>query len=255
MRNPSDDPFGGGMGLSIALHLLIAGGIAAAIYFGATHFDSFGSHESSVGAVQASMVDAIPLPTKAPSVKDNVLTPDNVNIAPPPPPKEATQTPPKATDIEVKAQPRPIKLAADEKPAPPKHPQPTPPTTKATTGEAASQIPQAIAQAKNGTATLTVEDRNFGVRYSYYQDIMQRAIGQAWYTQEADPRTSVGKSVVLIFDVNPDGTPSNVHVKTSSGSPTLDTSAVHALERVNGFGPTPDGRPHTVTDTFLYHAQ
>ena len=253
MRGLGDTRKESGMGASVLLHLLVAGGIVAAVYFGNSESDRWGGSQSTVGAIQASMVSAIPLPQKAPPVKDQVLAPDTPSVAPTPPPKEATQPPPKPTDIEVKAPTKTVKVAPRESVAPPKHPQPTPPTPKATTGESATQIPEALAQARNGTATMTVQDRTFGVRYAYYMNIMQRAIGEAWHTQDADPRSSMGKSVVLTFEVGPDGMPFNPRIQTPSGSPTLDATAMQALERVDGFGPNPVGHNITVMDTFAYH--
>jgi protein TonB len=35
--------------------------------------------------------------------------------------------------------------------------------------------------------------------------------------------------------------------------PSLDASALHALQRVDGFGPLPAGNQITVADTFEYH--
>jgi TonB family protein len=68
----------------------------------------------------------------------------------------------------------------------------------------------------------------------------------------ADPRASMGKSVKLSFDINRDGTPSNIRVETSSGSPSLDLSAMHALQRIDTFGPLPTGNKQTIEDTFTY---
>jgi protein TonB len=106
---------------------------------------------------------------------------------------------------------------------------------------------------KNGTASVTVEDRAFGDRFAWYGKIITSKVAQNWFTQEADPRTSNGKSVTLLFDVNRDGTPSNVRVETRSGSPSLDLSAMRAVQRVEGFGPLPQGDHITVEYTFNLH--
>jgi len=250
-----DDYFGSGLAGAVVLHVVIAATIIAAAFLTHLHHNSWGENASSVGAIQASMVPAIPLPTRAAPVANSVLTPDTVSAAPAPPPKEATQPPPKPTDIEIKAKTLPAKVAPVTAPAPPKHPQPTPDTSKASTGEQATQLPQSISQVKNGTATVTIQDRAFGDRYGYYRQIVSRIVAQNWYTQEADPRSSQGKSVTLIFDIERDGTPANVRIETKSGSSTLDTSALRALQRVDGFGPLPAGDHVTVEYTFDYHQQ
>jgi protein TonB len=136
---------------------------------------------------------------------------------------------------------------------PPKHPQPTPDSRKATTGEAATQLPQSIAQVTHGTATLTVQNRTFGDRYAYYLEGVGRTVSQNWFTQEIDPRTPVGRSVTITFDIQRDGTPTNIRIQTPSGVQSLDASALHALQRVDNFSPLPAGNQITVSDTFEYH--
>jgi protein TonB len=251
---PQYDRFGSGFALALVLHALLAGVLIAAAFV-AHSSDRWGENASSVGAIQASMVSAIPLPSKVPPVKDSVLAPDDASIAPTPPPKEAAAPPPRDTDILIKAKTPTTKVAPVPTPAPPKHPQPTPDTTRANSGEQATQLPQSISQVQNGTATVTVQDRAFGDRYGYYRDIVSRIVAQNWYTQEADPASSQGKSVTLIFDIERNGTPTHARIEKHSGSISLDNSALHALERVEGFGPLPAGDHVTVEYTFDYHRQ
>jgi protein TonB len=254
IRPQASEKFGSGLTIAIIAHIVLAASILVVAVVNPFNLDRWGGHESTEGAIQASIVDALPLPPKAPPVDKSVLVQPDVTPAPAPPPKEATVTPPKETDVLIKGKTAP-KTAKVETPTPPKHPQPTPATTKATTGAPATQIPQSIAQNRNGQAALSVADHVFGQRYAYYFDAVQRTINQNWFGQEADPRASMGKSVKLSFDINRDGTPSNIRVETSSGSPSLDLSAVHALQRVDTFGPLPAGNKQTVEDTFTYRPQ
>ena len=254
-RPTPDDQFRRGVLGAIALHVLIAAVfIAVGIFLDHTS-THWGEDASSVGAIQASMVSAIPLPQKYQPVDKSVLAPDHASAAPVPPPKEAVAPPPRETDLLVKSKTQPKKLGPVPTPAPPKHPQPTPATAKAQTGESATQLPQSITQLKNGTATATVQDRTFGNRYAYYVQIVSQKVAQNWYTTEADPRASQGKRTTLLFNIERDGTPANVHVLTPSGSPTLDTSALRALQRIDTFGPLPAGNQITVEYTFDYHLQ
>jgi protein TonB len=249
------DRFGSGMFRAIALHILAAVVILALAFYAPEHSQHWGESASSVGAIQASMVSAIPLPAKVAPVKDSVLASDNVTPVPKPPPKEATQPPPLPTDILVKAKtPEKAKVAPVPEVTPPRHPQPTPPTTKAASGDAATQLPQAITQTKNGTAIATVQDRTFGNRYAYYVQIVSRTVAQNWYTGEADPRDSQGKRASIVFDINRDGTPTNIRIETRSGSSSLDSSALHAIQRIDSFGPLPAGDHITVEYTFDYKA-
>src|SRR6266566_2647079 len=43
----------------------------------------------------------------------------------------------------------------------------------------------------------------------------------------------------LVFDITRDGHPSHIEVEQSSGVPSLDQSAVRALQRIDTFGPLP----------------
>lgn len=253
-RDAQDDRFGSGLAGAIGLHIAIAAALIALAIFHPFNNERWGENAAQAGSIQASMVSAIPLPQKVPPVPNNVLTPEDASIAPQPPPKEATVPPPLPTDVLVKAKTPPkAKTAPTVTPTPPKHPQPTPITPKATTGEAAAQIPESINQVQNGTSSLTVQNKTFGDRYAYYLEIVGRKISQNWLTQEADPGSSIGRHVVVIFDIERDGSPANVRVLTPSGSPSLDTSALHALQRIDSFGPLPAGNSITVEDTFDYH--
>ena len=42
-----------------------------------------------------------------------------------------------------------------------------------------------------------------------------------------------------MFDINHSGQPTNVQVEQSSGVPSLDQSAVRAIQRIDTFGPLP----------------
>ena len=221
------------------------------------HNPHWGQNASNPGAIQATMVSSLPLPPTQRTLDTGVLTSD----APSPAPllsKEETEPPPAPHEVEIPEKiTKPIKTAEKPTPAPPKHIQPVPPQpTKATTGETAGvRIAQSTLQVKNGTASVSVEDRTFGDRFSYYVNIVNSKVAQNWYTAEADPRASVGKSTTIVFDIDRAGVPSNIRVETASGSPTLDQSALRAVQRVDGFGPLPQGNRITVEYTFHLHPQ
>ena len=218
---------------------------------------NWGEQALSAGAIQATMVSALPLPPRQRTLDTGVLTSEKPSPAPVQE-KEKTEPPPSPKELAIQnKQTKPVKTAEKVTPQPPKHVQPVPvQPNKVATGETAGiRIAQATMQLKNGTASVSVEDRTFGARFAYYVNIVNRKVAENWITGEADPRTSQGKSVVLVFDINRDGTPSNARIETRSGSPTLDTSALHALQRVDGFGPLPQGDHITVEYTFHYTLQ
>jgi protein TonB len=203
------------------------------------------------------MVAALPLPPTQRTLDTGVLTSE----APSPAPliaEERTEPPPSPHEVVIPEKiTKPIKTAEKPTPTPPKHIQPVPPQPmKATTGETAGiRVAQSTMELKNGTASVSVQDRTFGARFAYYVNIVNSKVARNWNTGEADPIASVGKSTTVIFDIDREGVPSNVRVETASGSPSLDLSAVRAVQRVDGFGPLPQGDHITVEYTFHLHPQ
>jgi len=242
---------------ALALHGLVVAILLGWGFIFHARGTNWGEHASSAGAIQATMVSALPLPPTQRTLDSGVLTSE----APSPAPvitKERTEAAPSANDLAIPEKTtKPIKTADKSTPTPPKYIQPVPPQpTKATTGETAGiRVAQSTLEIKNGTASVSVEDRTFGARFAYYVNIVNSKVAQNWYTAEADPITSLGKSTTVVFDINRDGVPSNVRIETRSGSPTLDLSAVRAVQRVDGFGPLPQGDHITVEYTFHLHPQ
>jgi periplasmic protein TonB len=239
------------------LHGLVAALIVGWVYFFHARGLNWGENASAAGAIQATMVSAIPLPPTQRTLDTGVLTSE----APSPAPvvtKERTEPPPAPDEVAIPEKiKKPIKTAEKPTPAPPKHIQPAPvQPDKAVTGETAGiRIPESTMEVKNGTASVSVQDRTFGARFAYYVRGVNTKVAQNWYTGEADPRTSLGKSTTIVFDINRDGVPSNAHVETRSGSPSLDLSAMRAVQRVDGFGPLPQGDHITVEYTFHFQPQ
>ena len=251
---PLQQKLASGLAGAVFLHIAVAGILIAIAFLHPSQNEIWGDNTASTGSIQAQMVPSIPLPSKVPPVDHSVLAPEEVSKAPAPPPKEHTAAPPKPTDILIKSNTKPpTKVATKETPAPPRHPQPIPDTTKAASGEQATQIAQSATPVKNGTASATVEDKAFGLRYAYYRDIVSRKVAENWYNSEADPRASQDKHVNIRIEILRDGSITNIQMEQRSGSPTLDQSALRALQRIDTFGPLPAGDHVTVELTFDYH--
>ena len=250
--SPPKDRVGLGFFAAILLHAAAAGVVVAwGLIQWMTH-PGWGQPNLQTGAVQAQMVDSLPLPSKQRYEENSVLTSETPSPAPTPP-NAKTEPPPKANEVLI-GKTKPAKTADKSHPEPPKHAQPVPPNpNKATMGETAGvRIPQAVIQLKNGTATMTVDDRNFGDRYPYYVKIVTNKVASDWYAQEADPKASDGKKVTITMDIDRDGVPTNPRITGKSGSPSLDLSALRAVQRVDSFGPLPQGNKITVEYTFLF---
>jgi protein TonB len=140
-------------------------------------------------------------------------------------------------DKNVKVKPKPVTSATRRKP----EPQP----------EESNQIPYGENGPVNGPYTMfnaggakggfgfTGGGGDFGNRFSYYVQAVQRRVSENWLKYEVDSRITAANRVYLTFDIARDGSPGNVQVEQSSGVPSLDQSAVRAIQRIDTFGPLP----------------
>lgn len=98
------------------------------------------------------------------------------------------------------------------------------------------------AGAKGGFG-ITGSGGDFGTRYGWYVRVIQQKVSENWLKYEVDQRITSAQRVYITFDVARDGHPTNVQVEQSSGVPSLDISAVRALQRIDTFGPLPQDYP------------
>jgi protein TonB len=253
------EPLGSPVAKSFGLHLLIVlVAVAYTLLLGRFHGAEWGDNKAP-GAIQATLVSsapAIPLPQDTPPTP-NVLATEQPSPAPAAPqPKEVPVTPPPdAIPIPVKAPP---KEKPKEKPAPPapKHAQPQQVQHRAQYGEApATQLRHSMADNQGENNPINITGGGEGFNFPYYVGIIQRKVQQAWYTYEVAGSTRTGSQAKVTFSIARDGTPSNIRISQSSGSPTLDSSAVRAVQRIESFGPLPPGyqKPNvSVEYTFSY---
>jgi periplasmic protein TonB len=239
----SQESFGPPMAKSFGLHALLAALIIGYTFLsGRFHGAEWGNNRNP-GAIQATLVSSapsIPLPQDTPPTP-NVLATEQPSPAPAPPqPKAEEVPPPEALPIPVKAPPKP---KPEKKPTPPapQHAQPQPIQHRAQYGEApATQIPHSMAADQTSTQPVSVEGGGQGFNYPYYVGIIQRKVRESWYTREAGT-APVGSQVHVTFSISRDGTPSDIRISHSSGVPSLDSSALRAVQRVDSFGPLPPG--------------
>ena len=252
-----EEPVAGSWFGSAMLHLLCAGAIASyALFFANFRGDRWGQ-VSSGSAIQASLVSSapsLPLPNIQ-NPNDNVLATQNPSPAPEIPEEKTIAAPPlDAIPIPVK-QPKQKIAPKEHHEKPPLHAQKPPPQQhRAAYGEAApSSIPMnATSASTNG---VTVQNGDFGSRFGWYVDVIKRTVARNWYSQLADPQSSMGHSVVVSFTVHRDGSVSNARIMQSSGVASLDMSALQAIERTDTFGPLPggySGSSVSVAYTFTY---
>ncbi|MGI4757992.1 MAG: TonB family protein [Janthinobacterium lividum] len=230
--------------VSLVLHALVIGGLFSSALLFHKHGDAWGDKADVAGAVQATMVNSIPLPPKVQPKQDSVLASESPSPAPPPPTPKS-EPPPKPTDIPVVKPPekkQPAKVAEKPAPEPPKRPQPQPPQPdRATSGETAGlRVAMTAVENRAGTSSTNVTDSAFGQRYAYYVRQLTQKVASQWYTQTLDSGAP-GHRVFISFRIARDGTPSDITIAKPSGDATLDSSALRALQRIDTFAPLPDG--------------
>jgi len=211
------------------------------------------SSGTAISATLVSSAPSLPLPNTQ-ITNDSVLATQTPSPAPAPPVPAAKEAPVENA-IPIQAKPRvEKKIAPKAQPKPPKYVQPPKQQHRATYGEAApSSIPMSTPGAANKSAV--VQNGDFGSRFGWYVDQIQRTVAQNWYSQLADPNASMGHSVVVTFTVHRDGSMSDPRIAQPSGVSSLDMSAIQAIQRVSSFGQLPpgySGSSVSVAYTFTY---
>jgi protein TonB len=84
-----------------------------------------------------------------------------------------------------------------------------------------------------------VSEGDFGSKFPWYVDGINRKMSQSWNKMEVDSRTPKGARVFLVFTLDRYGKPADVQLDRSSGSPTLDRSCIRGVQRVDTFGNLP----------------
>ena len=249
-------PLGAPFAKSTLLHVVILG-----LFFGYAYAHNFfrgsewGSNSLQEGAIQATLVSpaAVPLPQDHPPT-ENVLATETPSAAPelqeqkaePIPLPEAVPIPEKQVPVKPTPKPRAV-------PRPPQKQPPPKPRNKATFGEAApANLPRAAVNNPNASSSTAQTGGDFGSRFGWYVDVIKRKVAQNWLLPEVAAGTPVGATVYIQFSVGRDGSVNGARIATSSGSPSLDSSCLHAVQRVDTFGPLPAGYTDNSLSV-LYH--
>lgn len=225
---------------SIVLHAALGVGIMLYYVLGGFFHHNLWGGSASGGAIRVNLVSsALPLPSDQP-INENVLATDKPSPAP-----EITQPKEQAKTIDMSAVPIPGKQPkAKPQPVPkvtPKQPPPKQQNLVRYGEQAGSSLPRAVTGQTTSVGPTSVSEGDFGSRFGWYVDGINRKMAQTWNKGEVDPRTPKGSRVYLSYTIHRDGSPADVLVDRSSGSPTLDRSCVRGVQRVDTFGNLPGG--------------
>ena len=223
---------------SFGLHLAFA--VFVVLY--ATFISGFGRNSWGSGgggdAMGATLVSSVPLPA-VPAETTNVLATESKGLSKSQPTvqeKEPEAIPNPDKNTKTKIRPAPVKTETQRKPEP--EPAESNQIPYGEGGPVSGPYTMNAGGAKGGFG-FTGSGGDFGSRYSYYVQAVQRRVTENWLKYEVDPRITEAKRVYVTFDIARDGHPSNVEIEQSSGVPSLDQSAVRALQRIDSFGPLP----------------
>ena len=223
---------------SVGLHIAVAGSI---ILYAVVWHGSGGSNWGAGGggdAMGVTLVSSVPLPASAVQTQ-NVLANES---------KGLTQSLPKTEEKEPEAIPIPDKNAkikpkprssAQQKPKPQPEEEPSNVVPFGQGGPVSGPYGTFNAAGAKGGFGFTGGGGDFGSRYAWYVRVVQQKVSENWLKYEVDPRITEAQRVYVTFDIKRDGHPTNVQVEQSSGVPSLDQSAVRALQRIDTFGPLP----------------
>jgi protein TonB len=220
---------------SIALHGALAAILVLYGILGGFIRHNFWGSPGAGGAIQVSLVsNALPLPSDQPP-NQNVLATEKPSQAPAEPTPKAKQA------VDESAIPIAGKQVKPQQQTAPKTQQHQPmQNNRAQYGEqAGSSMPRATMAQSSSNGPTSVSDGDFGSRFGWYVDGINRKMATSWYKPEVDPRTPRGARVYLTFTISRGGNPSDVQIDRSSGSTTLDRSCQRGVQRVDSFGGLP----------------
>ena len=201
--------------------------------------ENWGGTAGGGGAMSATLVSSIPLP--APQTQtQNVLANQSKGLAQSPP-KETPKEEPKAIPIPEREAKRKGPNPSAQKKPPPKEVAKLE-ENKIPFGEGgpvSGPYGSFSAGGAKGGLSFSGGTGDFGSRFGWYVDAVRRKVSDNWLKYEVDPNINTAQRVYIYFEITRSGAPTSIRVEQSSGIPSLDQSALRALQRIDTFGPLP----------------
>src|SRR6516164_2464359 len=242
----------GPLALSAGLHLAFTGLIIVfAVMLPGRRGDTWGAGGGG-DAIGVSIVSNVPLPA-SPVETQNVLANESKGLTQSLP--EEKQKEPEAIPIpdkNAKTKPKPVTTSSKAKTPPPPEPE-TNEVPFGKGGPVSGPYGSFSAGGAKGGFGFEGGGGDFGSRFAWYVRVVQQKVSENWLKYEIDPSIHQANRVYLVFDINRSGQPVSVQVEQSSGVPSLDQSAVRAIQRIDTFGPLPgDYSGNRVTVEFWF---
>jgi periplasmic protein TonB len=226
------------MAVALTLHAIILSfAIVGPYIFNRNTGENWGGNDIGGEAMSANLVTNIPLPRKEGT---NVLATESKGLSTSQP-KEEEKTPEAIPLPDKNSRVKPSKSTTATRLKPPTEKIPEVPPNSIPYGQGGPVSgPYGSFTANNAKGGFGFNNGgDFGSRFSWYVDQVRRKVSENWMKYEIDPNVSTARRVYIDFDISRSGEPKNVRVEQSSGVPSLDQSAVRALQRIDTFGPLP----------------
>jgi protein TonB len=208
-----------------------------------------GGHGSNWGAggggsaMGVSLVSNVPLPAN-PVQTQSVLATESKGLSKSQP-KPVVEEPTAVPIPEKNAKRKPVRQPTETQ----RKPQPEPQQQASNVvpfgegGPAAGPYALFSVGAAKGGFGFTGGGGDFGSRFAWYVRVVNQKVSENWLKYEVDPRIQTANRAYVTFDIDRSGRPSHIQLEQSSGTPSLDTSALRALQRIDTFGPLPPDYP------------
>jgi protein TonB len=222
-------------GLHVAVTLAIIG---YAVFAGAGHGSNWGAGGGGE-SMGVSLVSNVPLPAN-PAQTQNVLATESKGLSKSEP-KPVAQEPEAIAIPEKNAKKKPPKQPTATQRKPP--PEPVQEANNVVPFGEGGPVSGPYSMFNSGAAKggfgFTGGGGDFGSRYAWYVRVVNQKVSENWLKYEVDPRVNNANRVYVTFDIERSGHPSHIQIEQSSGVPSLDQSAVRALQRIDTFGALP----------------
>jgi protein TonB len=247
------DRWGRNLTWSAGLHVGVVAAILLIAYINPGNSGTGWGAGGGGEAIGVNLVSTIPLPA-TPTEKQNILANESRGLSQSVPRQEEKQPDAIAIpDKNTRTKPKPTTSSTQQKAKPVEENNVVP---YGQGGPVSGPYGVFSAAGAKGGFGFSGGGGDFGTRFAWYVRVVQQKVSENWLKYEVDPSIKEAQRVYVSFEVNRDGRPSNIQLEQSSGVPSLDQSAIRAIQRIDTFGPLPAdyaGNKVSVEFWFDYH--
>lgn len=224
---------------SLFLHMALFATVTGFAHMNGTARDLFGDPNSlGGGSVAIQPVSTIPLVRS--QGRENPLARDTesqVPAAPKPEAKPVQKEDPEAIAIKGRQ-----KKAARQQVARAQNLPPRPLNPNQVYSSAGAGASSPLYGGPMGSGGVGLSSGNpFGNRFGYYAQILRERVAQRWNLSQVDPRITSAPPVIVVFELNRDGSVRNLRLLQRSGIPALDYACQRAIADASPFPALPSG--------------